>query len=96
MGSDPAPELAIWRRWRRLVNTDPQRRCYDGCHFSSELVWAQWEVIESQRFLRPGADLEQRLKFWRELNEYAVSQRGENARCEYRIAPAHTRPEASE
>jgi hypothetical protein len=26
-----------------LHNTDPQRRCYNGCHFSSEIVWGQWE-----------------------------------------------------
>lgn len=25
------------------VNTDPQRRCYNGCHFSSEIVWGEWE-----------------------------------------------------
>lgn len=24
------------------VNTDPQRRCYNGCHFSSEMVWTAW------------------------------------------------------
>ena len=30
------------------VNTDPQRRCYNGCHFSSETVWSDWyEVISS-------------------------------------------------
>jgi len=26
-----------------LVNTDPQRRCYDGCHFSSRVDWSDWE-----------------------------------------------------
>lgn len=24
-------------------NTDPQRRCYNGCHASSEVVWSEWE-----------------------------------------------------
>ena len=24
------------------INTDPQRRCYNGCHFSSEWVWTDW------------------------------------------------------
>lgn len=24
------------------VNTDPQRRCYNGCHARSELVWTDW------------------------------------------------------
>lgn len=29
---------------RRIVeiNTDPQRRCYNGCHFSSEKIWTEW------------------------------------------------------
>lgn len=28
--------------------------------------------------------VEDKLKFWRELNDYAISQRGAAARCEYR------------
>ncbi len=27
------------------VNTDPQRRCYNGCHFSSEMVWTDWQHL---------------------------------------------------
>jgi len=27
------------------VNTDPQRRCYAGCHFRSEWVWTPWETL---------------------------------------------------
>jgi hypothetical protein len=26
-----------------LVNTDPQRRCYNGCYFSSRMDWEDWE-----------------------------------------------------
>lgn len=26
-----------------VVNTDPQRRCYNGCHFSSRIDWSEWE-----------------------------------------------------
>lgn len=26
----------------RIVNTDPQRRCYNGCHFSSRTDWEDW------------------------------------------------------
>lgn len=64
-----------------LVNTDPQRRCYNGCHFSSELVWSSWDCLEI------GIDesrIDRRLTFWRELNDYAVSCRGETARSEFR------------
>lgn len=28
-------------------NTDPQRRCYDGCHFSSEWRWSEWATLGS-------------------------------------------------
>lgn len=73
--------MHIEKRNRRLVNTDPQRRCYNGCHFSSELVWTPWEVFDSTT-----KDFEKSLKFWRELNDYAVSERGESARTEYRLS----------
>ena len=68
-------------RHRREINTDPQRRCYNGCHFSSELVWTPWEVIVPDIAEEKVADA---LVFWRSLNDYAVSQRGESARSEYR------------
>lgn len=75
-------------RKRIEINTDPQRRCYNGCHFSSALVWTEWAVIERSEWLRPGANMADRLKFWRELNDYAVSQRGESARAEYKLEQA--------
>lgn len=35
-----------------------------------------------------------RLKFWQGLTEYAVSQRGKGAQCEYELVPiAATTPE---
>lgn len=83
--------LAIFTRSRVLVNTDPQRRCYNGAHFSSELQWTAWTVLESMRYLKPGADPQARLKFWRELNDDAVRARGEGARCEFKVdqEPCH-------
>ncbi len=27
------------------VNTDPQRRCYNGCHARSEMVWTEWAEL---------------------------------------------------
>jgi hypothetical protein len=36
---------AIWFRKQIEVNTDPQRRCYDGCHFSSRLEWTEWARV---------------------------------------------------
>ena len=69
-------------RTRTLVNTDPQRRCYNGCHYSSELVWKAWEVLHSGV---SEESLERELKFWRELNEYAVNDRGPSAKRELRV-----------
>jgi hypothetical protein len=69
-------------RKQRLINTDPQRRCYNGCHFSSELQWTPLETLESNI---SEDRIDQRMKFWSELNDYAVSQRGEAARHEIRV-----------
>ena len=27
------------------VNTDPQRRCYNGVHAKSEMVWTDWAEV---------------------------------------------------
>jgi len=75
-------KFIIMRRMRQLVNTDPQRRCYNGCHAASELVWTDWEVFDI-RATHEAA--ERRLIFWDDLSDYAVSARGESARSEYRI-----------
>lgn len=76
-------------RHRRLieVNTDPQRRCYNGCHFSSALVWTPWATLERWDNMSP-EQLQARLDFWRGLNAYAVKERGRvNTKCEFKIAP---------
>lgn len=75
------PSYRIEMQSQVLVNTDPQRRCYNGCHAKSELRRTEWEVLETSW---PEDQIERRLTFWRELNDYAVSQRGESARTEYR------------
>lgn len=74
--------MKLQQRHKRLVNTDPQRRCYDGCHYSSELRWDEWETLDYN--VKEGREKEV-LKFWRDLSDYAVSQRGESATTEYRI-----------
>lgn len=43
-----------------------------------------WALLEVRI---PEKKLKQRMKFWRELNEYAVSERGESARCEFKAVP---------
>jgi hypothetical protein len=73
--------MLIEHRNRRLINTDPQHRCYNGCHYSSELVWTSWELLECSV---PEDKIESRLKFWRELNAYAVKERGKEAKSDFR------------
>lgn len=64
------------------VNTDPQRRCYYGCHASSELLWTAWEDLDEATEDK----IQAKLEFWKELNDYAVSQRGEvNTKKQFRI-----------
>ena len=65
------------------VNTDQQRRCYNGCHYESELQWTQWAVLEYEV---TDDSIKRRLEFWRELNDYAISARGESARSEFKMA----------
>lgn len=74
-------QYKILKRSRILINTDPQRRCYNGAHFSSELVWSQWESLGTAT----KENAKERLKFWRELNDYAVSQRGKEAKTEFKL-----------
>ena len=74
-------QIHIEMRSRRLINTDPQRRCYNGCHFKSELIWTPWATLELNV---PNSKLAERLAFWRDLNDGAISARGESARSEYR------------
>ena len=49
------------------VNTDPQRRCYYGCHASSELIWTAWEDLDEAAEDK----IQAKLEFWKELNDYA-------------------------
>ena len=72
--------LMIQVRSQHLVNTDPQRRCSNGCHAKSELQWSAWEDLEST----PPSKLYSRIAFWKGLNDYAVSQRGIGALKEFR------------
>ena len=73
---------AIMCREQRLVNTDPQRRCYNGCQASSELIWTEFTELDSEPTKEKA---EARLLFWTGLNDYAVSQRGQGAKKEFKI-----------
>jgi hypothetical protein len=68
------------RSKERVPREGSQRRCYNGCFPDSDwkIVWGPWEIHERNM-------PESRLVFWRELNDYAVSQRGSADASEYRI-----------
>lgn len=83
----------IEQRRLREVNTDPQRRCYHGAHFRSEIRWSVWDDLEIGV---PEEKVEERLKFWRELNDYAIQQRGEEARKEFRVTVTSLPPVPNE
>ncbi len=84
----------ILQRQMYLANTDPQRRCYDGHNYSSEWRWTSWGVLETWDLNT--VNVEARLEFWRELNAYAVSQRGKGATCEYKLGPVAQKDGAQE
>lgn len=57
-------------------------RCYNGAFNNVSYYWGPWEVFE---YNVPKGKNQSRLDFWRDLNDYAVSQRGKGARREFRI-----------
>ncbi|MCH9712797.1 MAG: hypothetical protein K0U20_09260 [Proteobacteria bacterium] len=74
--------MRIEKSEQTIVITDPQRRVYNGCIHSYETVFKDWEVLESNL---SEDKAKKRLKFWNELSDFAVSQRGESSRTKYRI-----------
>ena len=79
-------KFVVMSRSRKLINTDPQRRCYNGCHAKSELVWTAWEALD---YCSTAMKAEERLNFWLSLNKIAVEGRGEAARKQFRIEDAN-------
>jgi long-subunit fatty acid transport protein len=76
----------IEHRITQTINTDPQRRCYNGCYAKTANEWSRWHWLEIEV---PETKIEEKLQFWRDLNDFAVSQRGEDDRREFRAVPAY-------
>ena len=71
-------KFTLWVRKLVEVNTDPQRRCYDGCHARSELQWTAWGEVYS---LSSKESLEDSCRVFKEINpsrEYIVLPAGEH------------------
>ena len=37
----------IWMRSKMVVNTDLQRRCYNGCNFSERIDYGEWRLFQT-------------------------------------------------
>jgi len=64
-------------RKRIVVNTDPERRCYDGCNASEEEVWTDWGDVCPHTEL---AVAEHSCRVFKEINpgrEYRIIQSNE-------------------
>lgn len=62
---------SLYVRKKITINTDPQRRCYNGCNFSEEDVWTNWEFIYSSS----KENVEESAHVFKELNpkrEYKI------------------------
>lgn len=42
-----AKKYGIWLRTVTIVNTDPQRRCYNGCNFSERTDYGEWRLFQT-------------------------------------------------
>jgi len=75
--------VTIFCRSRNVLN--PQRRDLYGYQVASDYLWSAWEALEYTTTEKAEA----RLKFWQELNDYAVSQRGDTAKREFKLEKQH-------
>jgi len=75
----------IEHRKRILLPTEgSKKRCYNGCFHPDdwEEGWTSWSWLNLKMTKEQA---ERRLKFWEELNTYAVKQRGNKDESQYRI-----------
>lgn len=69
--------FTIWFRKRIEVNTDPLRRCYDGHHFKSKMIWTDWCDIYDLPSRIDAEDSAKTFKTINPSNEYKVLPKGE-------------------
>ena len=65
-------KYAVLSRKQVEVNTDPGRRCYDGCHADSETVWSEWEEVCRYREFKVAMDSAQTFADLNRGREYKV------------------------
>lgn len=74
----------ILTRQQVEVNTDPQRRCYNGAHAKSEMQWTPWTPLGYPKTQESG---EQRIKSWKEWDEGIRKLNGSKRETEYKLVP---------
>lgn len=77
----------LWFRRKVTVNTDPQRRCYDGRNFSERVEWSEWALIGP--YSKEGA--ESSAKTFKQINpshEYEVRPRPYPCSYERELRPS--------
>lgn len=57
----------IFGRRQYEVNTDPLRRCYNGCHFKSEMVWTNWYHLGS---VSSEEEANESVSLWKQVNPH--------------------------
>jgi hypothetical protein len=57
-------QYTVYSREKHEHNTDPQRRCYEGAHFSSEWRWGPWKELSSPM---PKKEADESVERWRSI-----------------------------
>ena len=65
-------KVEVWGRRPVTVNTDPQRRCYNGCNFSEETMWGPWRMLVPSASREDAADTIATLKRANPAHEYEI------------------------
>jgi len=74
--------MIIWVRKKIEVPTDPQRRYYNGCWFSSKMVWSEWEALGYPKTKEDG---ESQIKDWFAWDRYAEKINNLKLEREYKL-----------
>ena len=78
-------KLNLLMRQKYFVFDDPLRRCYNGAYGKHHYEWGPWETLYSNIKKEKGNEI---LTYWEDLNAFAVSQRGEAAKKEFKLIEA--------
>lgn len=68
----------LWSRKQTTINTDPQHRCYNGCHASSELRWTEWQCLLEYEDLATIVDTMQTFQRINPKEQYKICNNGDD------------------